>query len=124
MVEELSARPKAISGNNMETIYNERDSEVAADDFCPVCKTVSLKVGYAIDPKWHDSCCHGMGGGPRSLKVTDIDFIFVMKCPECGHCEETDQDDPRFQTPPEPYYTWSAYWRKELPYEIHPIRKR
>lgn len=59
-------------------------------EICPRCK-VKLDLGYAIDPKWDDnSCCHGFGGGPHSLKADEVRFVFVNKCPSCGHSEKID----------------------------------
>lgn len=79
------------------------------DTICPQCEKDFLVPGYAIDPGYQPNC---RSHYPRAnLTAKDIHFIFVWKCPVCGHCEEADQTDSAFKTPPAPYTTWLDYWK-------------
>lgn len=87
------------------------------DPTCLMCKA-DMVPGYAIDPKdpWQDCLC----SRPRMVvdrgtqKFQDIEMIYVLKCPRCGHSDKIDQDVFTESGPPVGFTTWNQYWTSAI----------
>lgn len=96
------------------TVQQIENSGENINTVCPWCFT-DMIPGYAIDPKYNDSCCRISWNDPPRLKFEDIDIVMVLKCPKCGNSEEIPQDI--FKEPPPGFSSWNQYWKSPIQQE-------
>lgn len=53
---------------------------------CKHC-SVDMKLGQAIFTHDHKGCCTGFGGG-GNIPADQVNLIYCLKCPKCGHSED------------------------------------
>lgn len=78
---------------------------------CERCDT-DLVPGYAIDPKYIDSCCRW---SRQLLTAEQVEIVFVAKCPKCGLCEQltVEQQAKLKSAIPPGYESWNQFWAAE-----------